>query len=69
MAWYEVIVQWRSGHAATSRRVSNGHTHTSVYTYSAGKATIEAGASSVTLYVDGQDRGTIRPGRTVITVG
>lgn len=68
MAWYEIHVQYATGHAATGRRVATDWNYQSVYTDSHGKAVVEAGRSTVRLYVDGRDFGTVRPGRTVVTL-
>ncbi len=68
MPWFEIIVQHADGQPASGRRVSNDWNYPSIYTDRDGKAVFEAGRSSVTLYVDGRERGRVRPGRTVVTL-
>ena len=71
MPYYEIIVQYASGNTATSARVSLGGTwgvSKSVYTDSHGKAVLEHTDSKVTVYVNGRDKGTVRPGKSVVTI-
>lgn len=70
MAWYQVHVQWSDGTPCSGARVALGcwmGVTDPVYTDSSGKAAVQLDASPATLYVDGQDYGTVRPGNCVAT--
>jgi hypothetical protein len=68
MPWFEINVQYRSGEPASGRRVSCDYNFESKYTDSKGKVSFSAGRNPVKLYVDGQDKGDISPGTTVVTL-
>jgi hypothetical protein len=73
MAHFEVLVQWEDGSPATGRRVSLGFWSGVTdyeYTDSRGVAIVSTGGDygEATVYVDGWDRGTMRPGRKVVTI-
>jgi hypothetical protein len=68
MPWYEIVVQYGTGEPASGRAVSNDWNFKRVYTDRHGRATFEAGRGKVRVYVDGSDKGSVRPGRSVVTV-
>jgi hypothetical protein len=68
---YEILVQYASGQSASSIRVSIGSTWGVTgpeYTDRNGRAVLESSATSVTVYVNGRNEGTARPGRFVVTL-
>lgn len=68
MPYFEIVVQHSNGQPAKGRRVSSNWDYKDTYTDSDGKAVVEAGRAEITVFVDGKDRGKIRPGRSVFNV-
>lgn len=71
MPSFEVIVQHKSGHAATQVRVVLGGTwgmSDPGFTDRHGRVVLQHSAASPTLYVDGRDMGRARPGKNVVTI-
>jgi hypothetical protein len=75
MAYYDIRAQSASGEPLSGRSVCvcgtgffGGFSET-VYTDRYGKAVVSSDSTSVTLYVDHVDRGVVRPGTHVVTIG
>ncbi len=71
MPSFEIVVQHKSGHAATQARVVLGGTwgmSDEAFTDSHGRAHLEHSDSSPTIYVNGKDKGKARPGRNEVTI-
>ena len=72
MPYFEILVQYPSGTPSSSSRVVLGGTwgmSREVYTDSRGKAVLKISDSQPTVYVDGASKGTVTPGKNVVTIG
>ena len=71
MPAYEVVVQWKDGSKATSKRVVVGTRDgmsSAVLTDRNGRAVVQTSGFGEKLYVDGKDCGKPRTGTNLVTI-